>query len=238
MHVGHSPIPDEQWPQVALDAIEAARKAYVERTSPRADMDTERQSALTAPLRAAWQRGRIKRWLEAILSVANSQDEIAQTLMVTPASVSNWLSGAKGLQPHNAELLRRHFWPLLQPDSVPSETEVDCAGYRNAASECAAGGKFSHATQMTVLEFWTLWYLLRTAGWLQARQSGKKDRIAHTEQIVRRSVSNSLTRMGHKPFSGDCDSWGRHCDKTYRTWAVSWALTVAELDPKCWTPFS
>lgn len=238
MDVQDPDVSEQQWPQVVTDAILAAQAAYGERSLARSTLEEERQDALTATFRAAWQRGRVKRWLEAILDVADSQQEIAHTLMVKPASVSSWLSGSKGLQPHNAELLRRHFWPRLAADKIPCETDVDCAGYRNAASECEAGGKLSERQQMSVLEFWTLWHLLRTAGWLLAKRSGHAERIAQTEAVLRRSVDRSLLRMGHNPFCGDADSWRRHCEITHRRWAVGWALTVAALDQKCWTPFS
>jgi len=194
--------------------------------------------SLREELHGAWHRGRTFRWLFAYADVAGSQRAIAATLGVSEASVSNWLSGSRGIQPHNLELLRRHYGKRVVMSPTLTETHADCDGYRNAATQCQAHVAEGRPTEMSVVEFWTLWHLLRDNGWLQARQSGHRERVNRTVDTLRLAVDQSLRRMGHKPFNGDSDSWRHHCEMTHARWATSWTLTVASLDPKCWTPFS
>lgn len=227
----------DRYPAVVIELLGAAQDAFVsaKQTRPAAGVDKVMEE-LRNELRATWQRGRVMRWLQLFLAAAGSKTAIGQTLMVSAPTVTNWFSGARGLQPHNFELLRRHFGPLVPENDNPSPSEVDCAGYRYAAKECSEQTTKESVEVLSVMEFWTLWHLLRDEGWLQAMRSKNEMRIARTSSSLRRSVTHSLQLMGYEPFDGDEQAWLRHCMSTCRRWTVAWVLTVDSLDIKCWTP--
>lgn len=227
----------DRYPTVVLDLVLAAQRAFATGrevvAESRADEILE---TLRAHLRVMWHRGRVVHWLETSLAASAPRTEIAELLLVSVPSVSNWFLGKRGVEAHHFEILKRHYEPKRAGTNPTWESELDCAGYRYCAANCRRQIADDVDGPMSVLEFWTLWHLLRSEAWLRAYRSQDHVRLMRTEAVLRRIVDHSLQLVNHERFAGTDLAWHEHCRMTLDRWTVAWVLTVDSLDIKCWTP--
>lgn len=227
----------DHYPTVVLDLVLAAQQAFATgRKIVAGSNGEEALEKLRAHFRVMWHRGRVVHWLETSQAAAAPRTEIAELLLVSVPSVSNWFLGKRGVEAHHFEILKRHYEPKGLATKPNWESELDCAGYRCCATDCRRQISDDANGTMSVLEFWTLWQLLRSEAWLLAYRSKNHERLMRTEAVLRRTVEHALESMNHDRFAGTDLAWHEHCRMTLEKWTVAWVLTVDSLDIKCWTP--